>query len=109
MAILKENPTIQDFQDYLLQVRKERNWEQNNPLEVFLLLTEEVGELANAIRDKIKLYPKKDKTSEKMQEALAFEMSDVFSYLLDLANIFEVDLEQAFREKEAINAIRTWG
>jgi len=27
---------------------------------------------------------------------------------LDLANYFEVDLEKAFREKEAINAKREW-
>jgi len=28
---------------------------------------------------------------------------------LDLANCFQVDLEQAFRAKERINDSRTWG
>lgn len=109
MAVLKENPSIQDFQNYLAEIRKERNWEENNPLEIFLLMSEEVGELAKAIRNKIKLYPQKEKTDKEIQEELAFEMSDIFSYLLDLASSFGIDLEQAFREKEAINAQRTWG
>lgn len=109
MAVLKDHPSIQDFQNYLAQIRKERNWEQNDPLEIFLLMSEEVGELAKAIRNKIGLYPQKEKTASEIQAELSFEMSDVFSYLLDLANIFEVDLEKAFREKEAINAQRTWG
>ncbi len=33
----------------------------------------------------------------------------MFSYLLDLANYFQVDLEKVFREKEQVNAARTWG
>ena len=36
------------------------------------------------------------------------EFADVLSYLLDLANYFQIDLEKAFREKEQINQNRTW-
>ena len=32
----------------------------------------------------------------------------VHNYLLDLANYFQVDLETVFREKEQVNATRTW-
>ena len=32
----------------------------------------------------------------------------MLGYLLDLANCFEVDLEQSFRAKEKINESRTW-
>jgi len=47
-----------------------------------------------------------DVNSEKFE--LAHEMADVFELLLDLANYFNIDLEQAFREKEAINNTRIW-
>ncbi len=36
------------------------------------------------------------------------EFADVLSYLLDLANYFQVDLEKAFREKEQVNESSTW-
>lgn len=40
--------------------------------------------------------------------SLEEEFADVLSYLLDLANCFQVDLEQAFRAKERVNESRTW-
>jgi len=36
------------------------------------------------------------------------EFADVLSYLLDLANYFQVDLERAFRDKEQVNEGRKW-
>ena len=72
---------------------------------VMCALTEEVGELAKAIRKTQGLY--QEKARQKHLE-LEEEFADVLSYLLDLANYFQVDLETAFREKEQINANRTW-
>jgi len=40
--------------------------------------------------------------------SLEEEFADVLSYLLDLANCFQVDLEHAFRAKEQINQSRIW-
>ncbi|MFN8254090.1 MAG: MazG nucleotide pyrophosphohydrolase domain-containing protein [Bacteroidales bacterium] len=106
MAELKENPTLTDIQEYLKVICAERGWDKNNPLEIFLLLSEEVGELAKAIRNKLKLYHEEEK---KMKEnELEHEFADVLSYLLDLANQFNINLENAFREKEEVNAKRTW-
>ena len=42
------------------------------------------------------------------QTELEEEFADVFAYLLDLANYFNVDLEQAFRTKDAVNQSRIW-
>lgn len=106
MAILKNNPQLKDFQEYIKLLAKERGWDKNNPLEIFLLFSEEIGELAKAIRNKMKLYHEpggKIKTNE-----LEYEFADVFSYLLDLANQFDIDLEKAFRAKEEKNLKRTW-
>lgn len=41
-------------------------------------------------------------------QALAGEMADVALYLLQLASVSGIDLEQAILEKLAINARRTW-
>ncbi len=105
MATLKENPTLADLQQYIKDICKERNWDKNTHLELFLLFSEEVGELAKAIRKHQGLYDEKAKNT---QAHLEEEFADVFSYLLDLANYFDVDLEKAFRQKDKINASRVW-
>ena len=110
MANLKSNPTLPDLQEYIKVLCAERGWDKNNHLEIFLLFTEEVGELAKGIRTISDLYQEEGKgmSKEEAKKELEGEFADVFSYLLDLANYFDIDLEKAFREKEAINAARKW-
>ena len=105
MANLPEHPTLQDLQKYMDEVCKERGWTKDTYAEKFLLFSEEVGELAKAMRKATGLYQEKAKQK---QIELTEEFADVLSYLLDLANYFSVDLEQAFREKEQINQNRVW-
>lgn len=105
MAHLPEHPTLKDLQKYMDEVCKERGWTKDTYAEKFLLFSEEVGELAKAMRKATGLY--QEKAKQKHIE-LAEEFADVLSYLLDLANYFSVDLEQAFREKEQINQNRVW-
>lgn len=105
MANLPEYPTLPQLQQYLDEVCKERGWTKDSYAEKFLLFTEEVGELAKAIRKTQGLY--QEKARQKRLD-LEEEFADVLSYLLDLANYFQVDLEKAFREKEEVNAARTW-
>ena len=87
------------------EVCKERGWVKDTYAEKFLLFIEEVGELAKAMRKTAGLY--KEQAKPKNFE-LEEEFADVLSYLLDLANYFQIDLEKAFREKEQINEGRTW-
>jgi NTP pyrophosphatase (non-canonical NTP hydrolase) len=105
MAHLPQHPTLKDLQNYVDEVCKERGWTKDNYAEKFLLFTEEVGELAKAIRKTAGLY---DEKARQKNVDLAEEFADVLSYLLDLANYFQIDLEQAFREKEQINQTRIW-
>ena|SRR4030095_6979808 len=105
MATLKENPTLPELQQYIKEICKERGWDKNNYLEIFLLFTEEVGELAKAMRKQANLYNEQEKNNT---FHLAEEFADVFSYLLDLANYFDINIEQAFRDKDKINANRKW-
>jgi len=105
MAHLQEKPTLTDLQAYMDQVCKERGWTKDSYSEKFLLFVEEVGELAKAIRQIRGLY---DEKAKQQRVALEEEFADVLSYLLDLANYFQVDLEQAFRAKEQVNQARRW-
>ena len=105
MASLPENPTLKDLQRYLDEVCQERGWTKDTYAEKFLLFIEEIGELAKVIRKTKGLY--QEQAREKKLE-LEEEFADVLSYLLDLANCFQVDLERAFREKEQVNQSRTW-
>jgi len=105
MTDLSAHPTLPELQQYMDEICKERGWTKDSHAEKFLLFTEEVGELAKAIRKTQGLY--QEKARQKHLE-LEEEFADVLRYLLDLANYFQVDLETAFREKEQINATRTW-
>ncbi len=102
--ILKQSPTLQDLQRYVADMVKERGFGKETVPEIFMLLTEECGEMAKAARKSQNIHT--DKNSEVFH--LAHEAADVFIYLLDICNHFEIDLEKAFREKEEINKKRTW-
>lgn len=109
MLELKKHAELKDYQEYIKALCKERGWDKNNPLEIFLLFSEEIGELAKAIRNTNGLYHEKNKAKKSdTKTELELEFADVFSYLLDLANCFDVDLEQAFRKKDALNSKRIW-
>jgi NTP pyrophosphatase (non-canonical NTP hydrolase) len=105
MVSLKDNPSLRDLQSYIAAVCQERGWTQDSPSEKFVLFIEEVGELAKAMRKRAGLY---DEQARPRDVSLEEEFADVLSYVLDLANAYQVDLEQAFRAKEAINQSRRW-
>ena len=106
MNNLPDKPTLADLQAYIKAICKQRGWDKNSDTEIFMLLMEEVGELAKAIRNTKNMYQEKGK--EGALNNLKEEFADVLNYLLDLANYFNVDLEQAFREKDKINRNREW-
>ena len=106
MEQLKENAQLIDYQNYIKELAAERGWDKNSPLEIFLLFSEEIGELAKAIRNRMNLYHEPDKKHK--ENELEHEFADVFSYLLDLANQFDIDLDKAFRDKDEENKKRVW-
>jgi NTP pyrophosphatase (non-canonical NTP hydrolase) len=105
MALLPDNPTLMDLQRYVAEICQERGWTKDTPAEKFMLFVEEVGELAKAMRKAAGLY---DEPAKRRDMPLEEEFADVLSYLLDLANCFQIDLEAAFRAKEQVNQARTW-
>jgi NTP pyrophosphatase (non-canonical NTP hydrolase) len=106
MPRLPEGASLSQLQTYLAELCRERGWDQTDELSTWLLFTEEIGELAKAIRNQRKLYQEAERAPA--PDELAHEMADVLSYFLQLANQLGVDLETAFAQKEAINQGREW-
>lgn len=101
---LISNPTFADYQEYVKLLELQRGFADQTVLEKCLLLGEEMGELFKAIRKAEKLKMDVNSTSGSVKE----ELADMIIYLCAIANRYEIDLEQAFREKEEINKVRTW-
>ncbi|OGD73655.1 hypothetical protein A3K29_00880 [Candidatus Collierbacteria bacterium RIFOXYB2_FULL_46_14] len=104
MKQIKDKPTLRDLQNYIRDVGVERGFEDTTIPELFMYLSEEVGELAKAARQLTKMHT--DSNSDKME--IDRELADVFSYVVDIANLLGVDMEEAFKEKEEINNKRVW-
>ena len=104
MPTLKTNPNLADFQSYVKELEVERGFKNENVLQKCLLLGEEVGELFKAIRKSEKIKIDHNSNSTTVSE----ELADIMIYLCAIANRFDIDLEEAFREKEKINHLRTW-
>ena len=68
-----------------------------------------MGEVFKAVRRYNKLFDEGASTPpEQARAQLGEQLVDVFNDLLAIANRAGVDLEQAFREKNARNQQRTW-
>ena len=104
MPILPESPTLSDFQRYVVALEEERGFAHQSALDKCLLLGEEVGELFKAVRKTLALSMEEGAEYGAVPE----ELADVLIYVCAIANRFDVDLERAFREKEAVNERRKW-
>lgn len=82
---------MSDLNDYKMQVMdmcKYKGWDSCSIEKVWLLLSEEIGELAGSIRRTNNVF--RDKKKVKVQD----ELGDVFSYLFQLAGILDIDLNK---------------
>ena len=82
---------MSDLNEYKLKVMdicKYKGWDNCSVEKVWLLLTEEIGELAGSIRRHNNHF--KDKKKVKIED----ELGDVFSYLFQLAGILQIDLNK---------------
>jgi NTP pyrophosphatase (non-canonical NTP hydrolase) len=84
---------LQELQILVHEVRQSRGFTME-PLKIFALLTEEIGEVATEL--KRTWSPNYDDFSK---DSLADELADVQVCLLALANQFDIDLEQALVNK----------
>ena len=102
---LKKSPTLQDFQSYVRQMKQERGFNTTDKFYECCLFAEEAGEVISAVRKNAKGG---SVGSGSAVSNVAEELADVFIYVCSLGNMHGIDLEQAFRDKEEKNKLRTW-
>jgi len=104
MPTLKEQPTLKDIQNYVIELEQERGFSKQEVLKKTLMLGEEVGELFKAIRKNKKIAIDNNSKIGTIDE----ELADILIFLCSIANRYDINLEKAFRDKEEINKKRTW-
>lgn len=104
MTEVPKNPTLGDLQKLIAELVVERGFDKETVPEVFMLLTEEVGEFAKAARKASGIKSDNNSRHHDLEE----EAADVLWLLLDLCNRQGIDLEKAFRDKELKNRERKW-
>lgn len=72
-----------------------------------ILLIEETGELAKAIR-KLSSGMSVDESMLHRYDTVESEVADIFIVLISICNILNINLYDAFLEKEKINSERNW-
>ena len=106
---LNKNSSLNEVQSYFKEMIKLRSFINNkeNISNIMLLLTEEVGELAKAIR--------KDATGLKIDsnkignyDSIESEIADVFIVLNSICTALDINLFDAIYNKERINVDRKW-
>ena len=104
---LTDKSSINEIQSYIKEVMQIRGFNKEKSSDKILLLVEEVGGLAKAIRKnerKIGI----DKTKEYNYSSIESEIADVFIVLLSICDILNIDLLKAFLNKEEENIKRIW-
>jgi NTP pyrophosphatase (non-canonical NTP hydrolase) len=96
--------TIADWQDFIKKRTAERGFDNETLQDEFMLLVEEVGELAKAMRPLHGIKTASDST--KLE--LSHEAADVFWLLTCICNTLDIDLDSAIRSKEEKNNKRVW-
>ena len=70
----------------------QKKWDNVSVEYLWMFLTEEIGELASAIRRHTKQFPDRKKIN------IEGEILDVLSYLFQIADIFDIDLNCAWEK-----------
>lgn len=104
MPHLSNHPDLKALQHYVAELERERGFTSSTVQQQCLFLGEEVGELFKAIRKQQNLKIDQKSVVGSVDE----ELADILIYLCSIANRLDIDLEQAFRDKEEINKQRTW-
>ena len=93
------------LQRYYERVSARRGWDGESAQDTLLLITEELGELARAVRKRAGMRRDGSYPAGNVDE----ELADVQLYLVHLANTLGVDIAAAVTAKEAVNARRFAG
>ena len=81
------------FRDETAAICQQKGWDKAPISIVWMLLNEEMGELASSIRQNKQIYKKSGLKKDRGTDII-MEMGDVFSYLFQLASMLDVDLDE---------------
>lgn len=101
---LKKSPILKDYQEYVNILEIQRGFDDQDAIVKCLLLGEEMGELFKAVRKTMRLKTDINSNVSSVKE----EIADILIYLCSIANRFDINIEEAFREKEEVNKQRVW-
>jgi NTP pyrophosphatase (non-canonical NTP hydrolase) len=104
---LTKETSLDEIQGYLSKVFSLRGFDGQNSDQQMLLLIEEVGELAKALR-KDSLNHTIDQTRSSNYDSVESEIADVFILLCAIANEKGIKIFDALKEKESKNINRRW-
>lgn len=104
---LQENNSLKQIQQYIKGVNTLRGFEDQPIEEKMLLLTEEIGELAKAIR-KHATNMGTDIHKQEHYDSIESEVSDCLYVLSCICNGLQIDMFQCLKQKEKENIYRTW-
>ena len=104
---LNEKNTLQEVQEYIKEVITIRGFANQEIEKTMLLLLEEVGELAKAIR-KAATNMGIDNNKINHYDTIESEVADVFIVLNSVCNKLNIDLYQSLKDKEKENINRIW-
>lgn len=105
--LLNENNSLNEIQDYIRKIITIRGFSEQRAQDKMLLLLEETGELAKAIR---KTLPEASIDYEKIENYtdIEEEIADVFIVLVSICNRLNINLYNALKKKEEKNIQRQW-
>lgn len=105
--LLNEKNTLNEIQNYIKEVIKIRGFSEQKVQDKMLLLLEETGELAKAIR---KTIPEASVDYERIENYtdIEKEVADVFIVLVSICNRLNINLYDAIIKKEEKNIKRQW-
>ena len=104
---LSESNTLKEVQEYIGKVIEIRGFSNQSIEQAMLLLTEEIGELAKAIR-KEKTTMSIDNNKIINYDTIENEIADVFIVLCTICNKLNIDLFSSLKDKEKENIERKW-
>ena len=81
------------YKEETAELCKSKGWDKAPVRIVWMLLNEEMGELASSIRQAHRIYKKTGLRKDRGTDVV-MEMGDVFSYLFQLAYMLNIDMDE---------------
>lgn len=104
---LEETSSLREVQKYIENMNEIREFNNETIQERMLLLTEEIGELAKAIRkESTNMYT--DINKQCNYDTIESEIADCFYVLVSVASYLNIDVFNSLKDKEKENINRVW-